>query len=121
MQKRLSILLLLAITWQITGRLHTILLFNMNQEKIAQTLCENKNRPSKRCHGKCVLVKELKKEAEREQKQNTSAKDQNEIVSFAENGQSKILLASCPILYPSYTSPVVSGTSRSLFHPPSLG
>lgn len=35
--------------------------FYINQQEIAQTLCENKARPESDCHGHCQLKKELEK------------------------------------------------------------
>ena len=42
--------------------------FKLNQDYIAQELCENKEKPELSCHGKCHLVKELKAEEEKENK-----------------------------------------------------
>ncbi|HAK11025.1 MAG TPA: hypothetical protein DIW54_11550 [Chitinophagaceae bacterium] len=43
--------------------------FYLNQEQIAKTLCENKNKPKLKCNGKCQLGKQLKKEEQKEQQQ----------------------------------------------------
>ncbi len=36
--------------------------FYINQDKIAATLCENKDKPQMQCHGSCQLKKELEKQ-----------------------------------------------------------
>lgn len=43
--------------------------FFIQQNKISQTLCENRDQPAKHCNGKCYLKKQLAKE---EQKENHS-------------------------------------------------
>lgn len=119
MKQSLSILLLLAICWQITGRLHTILLFNLNQETIAKTLCENKNQPSKKCHGKCVLTKAIKTENEREQKQSSVSKEQNEILACGQTEEQELFLSSMQLSYPPLHSFPAEGYLVTLIHPPS--
>jgi len=119
-KQRVAILLLLAISWQITGRLHTILLFNLNQETIAKTLCENKNRPAKKCHGKCVLAKAIKKENEREQKQSSVSKEQNEILACETTDEKTICLSSVQLSYPPVHASPARGHLHVLIHPPSL-
>jgi len=42
--------------------------YAVNKDYIANTLCENKNKPEKNCCGKCQLEKELKKTANEESK-----------------------------------------------------
>lgn len=42
-------------------------LFNLNKEYISKSLCENRNKPSKKCNGKCYLKKQLKKVQDTEQ------------------------------------------------------
>ena len=40
--------------------------YQANKKYIASTLCENRNKPSKKCEGKCYLKKQLKKAEEAE-------------------------------------------------------
>lgn len=121
MVKAVSFLLLLSFSWQISGRLHTLLLFKLNEKKIVSELCENKNTPSKRCEGKCFLKKEFKKETEKEQKQTSTVKDYLETL-ICTNGQSfKITLSSIRFNYPLISFCVVYGKNHAVFHPPALG
>lgn len=41
--------------------------FKINQTRIAETLCINKNKPELNCNGCCQLKKELKEQKEREE------------------------------------------------------
>lgn len=58
-----------------------IVYFNywLNQDFIAQNLCENREKPQLECNGKCHLKKELDKDDERKQQDN---KQQIEVILF---------------------------------------
>ena len=43
--------------------------FEVNQNYIATTLCENKARPWMHCNGQCYLMKKIKATEEKEKKQ----------------------------------------------------
>lgn len=47
--------------------------FKANQRYIAETLCENKDKPQLNCEGKCYLMKKLKDAEEKEKKQEKQA------------------------------------------------
>lgn len=53
--------MLLCLTYQFTIRLGIIAWYQVNKEYVAKVLCENKNKPEKKCCGKCYLNKQLKK------------------------------------------------------------
>lgn len=53
--------------------------FWLNQEFIAENLCENREEPQLECNGKCHLKKELDKDDERKQK---DTKQQVEVLLF---------------------------------------
>lgn len=59
MKKLLSILLSGIILFCSMSYGMTFLLFKLNQTEIAKTLCINKDRPEKACHGKCFLKDRL--------------------------------------------------------------
>ena len=46
--------------------------FVLNQDYIAEELCENKEEPELECNGKCYLSKELEKDSERKNDEKTS-------------------------------------------------
>ncbi|SEM04145.1 hypothetical protein SAMN05216436_101237 [bacterium A37T11] len=43
--------------------------FYANRSYISKYLCENRFNPNSACHGQCVLMKKMRKELEKEQKQ----------------------------------------------------
>lgn len=61
MQKVLSVLL--AVLCLLIGCQQALMLthFKLNQDRIEQTLCVNKNQPELQCHGTCYLNKKLKR------------------------------------------------------------
>ena len=59
MNRFLAIVLSLCLSCQCVLKLSIYAWFKLNQEYIATTLCENKNRPELVCCGKCVLSKKL--------------------------------------------------------------
>ncbi len=61
MKQWTSILLLLLLTWQTMFKVGYIIYWKANQAYIAETFCENKNKPQMHCNGKCYLNKQLKK------------------------------------------------------------
>lgn len=72
-----------------------IVYFNywLNQEFIAQNLCENREKPQMECNGKCHLKKELNKDDERKEKDNKQQveinlllfQDHHTVISFEES------------------------------------
>jgi hypothetical protein len=48
-----------------------VISFEMNQEKIAQTMCVNKDKPWMHCNGRCYLMNKVKQAEENEKKQAT--------------------------------------------------
>lgn len=66
MRQLISILLLFLLTWQTVFQYGFICYWKINQKYIAQTQCENKDKPQMHCDGKCYLAKQLKKTEEKE-------------------------------------------------------
>ncbi len=56
---------------QVSKRTVIIIQWSLNQNYIAQTLCENKAKPALKCNGKCHLKKELLKEDTKTNSNNT--------------------------------------------------
>ena len=67
----------------------TFVSFKWNQEYIATTHCENKQKPALECDGKCYLKKQIKKQQESEDSPLVSKKGQ--FVDFFIKQESKIL------------------------------
>lgn len=56
-----SIVLLFAVLQTVAGKTVVWVWFKANEAYVAQNLCENKAKPTKKCNGKCYLAKQLKK------------------------------------------------------------
>ena len=64
--------------------------YYINQDYIAENLCENKEKPALKCHGQCHLKKEVKKAAEKEDEtpvapSNQSKKENQSVQHFCQN------------------------------------
>lgn len=75
-------LLALAFLLNAGGKLFIYFNFLINQDYIAQNLCENKEKPELKCNGKCQLVKELSKEEKKEKKENKQKFEDNSYYFF---------------------------------------
>ncbi len=72
-----SIFLLFALSSSQFSQLFIYAGFELNQDYIASTLCENKDKPELHCEGKCFLMKKLKQAEEKEKKQAQEAQKKN--------------------------------------------
>lgn len=61
-------MLLLSLVYQCLGCLGVFAWYGANKQRIAEELCENRNRPELHCNGQCVLMKKLKALEDREAK-----------------------------------------------------
>lgn len=113
-----AIFLLFAFIWQFTSKLQVVISFNLNQDNIAKTLCENKATPSKHCRGKCFLMKELKKENQRENKLPSQTKNETETLFCKEIETKKVTSISFAVCYPFYSTLLHTGTLQGIDHPP---
>jgi hypothetical protein len=57
----IAILLLLSLSYQLFVKLGVVVWYEYNKDYIAKNLCENRDKPEKKCCGKCYLRKQLKK------------------------------------------------------------
>jgi hypothetical protein len=97
--------------------------FKINQDYIAQNLCENRAAPEKKCCGKCQLHKQMQKD---EQKQDSrlpsSQRNFDELVlicgeSFADQLAS---FFNCEILFRNSSLKTSSPFQDGIFHPPAF-
>lgn len=51
--------------------------FELNQQYIASTLCENRDKPEMHCNGKCYLTNKLRQAEEKEKRQEREAQKKN--------------------------------------------
>ncbi len=63
--------------FQIGNRLYVLVNFKLNQDYIAENLCEKKDEPESCCEGSCHLTQELNKVEEAEEKSPLNTKDQS--------------------------------------------
>ena len=114
------ILLLLA---QIFSKWILVADYSINQQFIAEKLCENRDKPKLQCNGKCQLAKKLA--AEEDQNNKTSSGNSIAKTSFSDVVVTESVLLSAIVESASFTSfnnfylaamplPVLS----SIFHPP---
>lgn len=54
--------------------------FKINQKEIAKNLCVKKEIQNNTCKGHCYLAKQLKKAAEKEQKESQNTKEKQEVI-----------------------------------------
>ena len=67
MRKIIAILLLTSITLQLCNRVGIIAWFNINQDKVVELFCINKNKPELDCKGKCYLAEKLEEAKQTEE------------------------------------------------------
>ena len=57
----IAILLMLSLSYQCFVKLGIVIWYECNRDYVAKTLCENRDKPERKCCGKCYLRKQLKK------------------------------------------------------------
>lgn len=124
MKALFSYFILLSFVLQIGSRIYVLVDFKINQEYIAENLCEKKDEPESCCEGKCHLAEELNEieEAESNTPINADNSKKEKIEDFPLFlNSSQVLIQPTNIFqlnfsYP--TSKTTSGFSNDLFHPP---
>ena len=94
--------------------------YEINKEYISKNLCENKEKPTSTCNGKCHLAKELKKQDKKENSTPNSQKEKYELQLFyitktILNAEASSQQSSLNITYLLFD---YSNTLKSIFHPP---
>lgn len=69
MQSSLAYILLVAVLMPIISPWGTIAYYQVNRTYIAGVLCENPDRPQLKCDGQCYLVKKLKAQQDKQDKE----------------------------------------------------
>lgn len=126
MKKRLHILfslfLLISFSYQSVAKTVIYFQFKSIQKQLAETVCENKNKPKSCCEAKCYLDKEIKKEEKRQSDSSSSIKDKTE-KSELRTGFTSFIFSPL-VLVQHYkknnTKSLPNNFSSSVFHPPSL-
>lgn len=95
--------------------------FKINQQYIAATLCENRNKPDLHCNGQCYLRKQLRQTEERQQHQSTKGMITKVEVVFDINAAivpAYVPAASAGKIYPVYHTTFTSRHIHAIFRPP---
>jgi hypothetical protein len=121
--KRFAIILLIPIVLlQTCAGLFIMTAFYANQDYIAKNLCINRNtKMAPLCSGRCILVKELKKEQDQDKKNaETKLRDfqpMNRTFVFLDINP-LVLPLDKPILFSERALPYIAPSLASIFHPP---
>ena len=92
----------------------------MNQDELAKTVCENKDKPKSCCAAKCQLNKDLSKEEKRQAEIPGSLKDKSEKSEIFYSSESIMVYRNCliqTILF-QYQSTFGNICANDVFHPP---
>lgn len=126
MNKITAYILFLCLSCQLVLKLSIVAWFEINQDYIAATLCENKARPELVCCGKCVLRKALRKadNAEQKSQKNTNEKEERTaqvhfVLPLAISIPESCVAAGIQVQRAILPHHFNRHLSRSIFHPPS--
>ncbi len=114
--------MLVAIAGSTFSKAIALLDFRLNEKYIAATLCENRNKPSCCCHGKCFLKKQLQKDEDGSKNNFPFSKDKFDVSLFFENTDCDhphagniFKMFNSGYLEKKYTAPL-----SPVFHPPGI-
>jgi hypothetical protein len=95
--------------------------FNLNQEYIASTLCENKSKPQLQCSGKCVLMKKMNASGDMGKPDAQKTNFQSPVIDFLEHPEAINFQAETISFFPTskhIQPPLAIGFTGNIFHPP---
>ncbi|PWA07491.1 hypothetical protein DB895_00085 [Flavobacterium psychrotolerans] len=103
-----------------------VLEYAVNYDYISKVLCENQDKPTMHCNGKCHLMKELAKASENEKpisSDKKSASQENEVLFF-QNVKSfqirALYFQNSAKINASYSNLYSHLNSYTIFHPPTI-
>jgi hypothetical protein len=114
-----AIVLIIAIAGTTFSKAIALLDYKLNENYIANTLCENKDKPACCCHGKCFLKKQLQKDEDGKNSLPFS-KDKFDVALFCENNDRdhRIDLTQEKNFFDNYLLKKYSSLLSPVFHPP---
>ncbi|MES2689338.1 MAG: hypothetical protein V4658_02985 [Bacteroidota bacterium] len=121
MKQLISILLVVALSFQFSVKVGITGYYLANKDYIAKILCINRDKPEMRCDGKCYLKDQLKKQESQDQKLPASLKELSETILFLTSPlitSPKLDLLPFIVNYPPYILSVTAERAFSIFHPP---
>ena len=112
--------MLFAISCATFNKAIALLDFKLNENYIATTLCENKNKPACCCHGKCFLKKQLQKGEDNDKNKSANSRDKFDVSLFWEtnNQNDHTAFNFKKIFSDNYLLKNPSSFISSVFHPP---
>ncbi|MBS1761891.1 MAG: hypothetical protein JSR00_03380 [Bacteroidetes bacterium] len=124
MKKAFALILILIFSVQAFYSSALTIWFFANRAKITKEHCINKNRPEKKCNGKCYLSKKIQ-EAENHDKKESSPVTQIIEISYCIIPAINNLNFTPEIIFlepvSNYNNPYKFLFSENIFHPPLLG
>jgi len=120
MQKLTALFLLIIVAGSTFNKAIALIDYRVNKNYIAATLCENRNKPSCHCQGKCYLKKQLQKEES--DKNSQASREKFEMQWFFQKAASGNELVRNPYKSDFYVfqDDTCFGASSSIFRPPCL-
>lgn len=96
------------------------LAYMANKERIAATLCENKDRPALKCEGRCHLAKKIKEQEESSDNGQLPSKEHFEVFVHlpVETSPTCLLGVVTPAVYWEDDDRLNDNHSSGIFHPP---
>lgn len=103
----------------------TIAYYQVNRTYIARVLCENRDRPQLKCDGQCYLVKKLKAQQDKQDKETTERVQNTPLAQLFCQINPSFLFQPFWVLLPStrfsvFTLRAYVGPLTPLFHPPQV-
>lgn len=123
MKSIFAYILALVFLLNVGGKVMIYFNFLINQDYIAANLCENKDKPVLKCHGKCHLAKEVAKEDKKEKKENKQKFEDTNTYFFS---AVKEIMELNPVYFEKREHTNAKEQSRrvgyrtKVFHPPTL-
>lgn len=123
MKSVLALVLFIAMQLPLMNQWGAVAYYRVNQDYIAQNLCENRDKPMLNCNGQCYLAKQLKAAEEKEQKSNSERLEKMPEVVLAFQSIQPIftsLFLQISVAEDHFATPsfVLSNESKCFFHPP---
>jgi hypothetical protein len=116
-----ALFLLLAFVAMTFSRAVIVVDFYVNQENIARTLCENRNKPMMHCCGRCQLHRRLAKEDNQDKNSPERKSDNRDEVLFCQKNTPAFIAPfrdAGKVSYSSFAAGAPVDRSFSFFHPP---
>jgi len=112
--------MLLAILGATFNKAIALLDYTLNENYIASTLCVNKDKPARCCHGKCFLKRQLQKDEKGDKNTSSNTKDKFDVSLFYEtsNQQDHNEFVFKKSFSDNYLLKNSSSFISSVFHPP---